>query len=656
MNNQSAPQYPMGVTRTATGWNFAFFCPLAKKAILHVYNLERNHIGSYPADKTGTLAHIEVPELHAPFAYHWELEEVNERLVDPFSKGILSNKEWGSLPYQPLSLHFEQQFDWEGVKSPEIEDKDLIVYEVHTRAFTQDPSSGVDKKGTLEGFIEKLPYLKELGINAIELLPIMEWNESEYDKKGPDNQEQLFNFWGYSTVHFYAPSTRLLSNPPFGLQELCKLVKAAHQNGMKVILDIVYNHTAEGGEQGPTYHFKGMDKSTFYLMDGEHYLNFSGCGNSVAANHPIVIEWIIKTLRDYVLEAHIDGFRFDLASGLKRGDNGGPLNPSPLIEAISDDPYLSKTILFAEPWDPGGLFEPGHFYTKKARWKEWNSFFRDGVRTFIKGTDYSKQHFATRMAGSKDLFDNRTPLESLNFVTCHDGFSLKDLVSYNQKHNEINGEENRDGENNNQSWNCGAEGVTDNPDVLSLRKRQLKNFMVALFVAQGVPMMLSGDEYGHTKNGNNNTWCHDNRLNWFQWDTLNTEEGQDLFRFTKEMIAYRKENPHFRKGRFLEDKDIVWHGKRPEDPRFDRPDHLVAFTLHDDQNPKDIFIVFNACNEKSLLILPKPKEGMRWYQVVNTAAASPLDILPEDKRIMVELRFLSVPAYSCIILETGAKA
>jgi len=650
MEGQAGSRYPMGVTKTEDGWNFAFFCPYAKKAVLQLYDLKQTPIGAFEATLTGPLAHVEVKDIHAPFAYLWEVD--GQSLVDPFSKGILSNPEWGAFPYRPLSLHFEHSFDWQGVTSPPIEDKDLIVYEVHTRGFTQDPTSGVQKPGTLEGFIEKLPYLKELGVNAIELLPIMEFNEGEYDKK--NNDERLFNFWGYSTVHYYAPSNRLLATPPFGLQELCKFVQAAHKLGMKVILDIVYNHTAEGGEQGPVYHFKGMDKETFYLIKDGNYLNFSGCGNSVAANHPIVVEWIIQTLRNYVLEAHIDGFRFDLASGLKRGDGGGPMDPSPLIEAISDDPYLANTILFAEPWDPGGLFEPGHFYTKKRRWKEWNSFFRDGVRAFIKGTGGTKQHFATRLAGSNDLFaPNRTPVESLNFITCHDGFSLKDLVSYNQKHNEANAEDNRDGENNNISWNCGAEGSTDNEEILALRIRQIKNFIVALMVAQGVPMILSGDEYGHTKDGNNNTWCHDNRLNWFQWDTLATEEGQELHRFMKEMIAYRKENPHFRKGRFLNDKDITWHGRRPQEPHFERDDHLVIFTLHDENDPKDIFIVFNSSHEKHLLILPKPKEGTRWYQVVNTSLDSPEDILTKEKRAMVELRFLAVPAYGAIILETG---
>jgi isoamylase/glycogen operon protein len=641
---------PLGVSRGLKGWNFAIFTTIEKKAVLHVFDIQGVPLGIYTPFQTGLISHIELVGLEAPFCYLWAVDGIKELLIDPYSKGIVSNPKWGE-PYQAFSLYYENKFDWEGVEPPLIADKDLIIYEVHVRGFTMDPSSQVKNRGTLGGFIEKLPYLKDLGINAIELMPIAEFNEGEINRKNPETGERLFNYWGYSTVHFFAPTNRFISRPPYGLTELCRFVKEAHKLGIKVILDVVFNHTAEGGKNGPIYHFKGIDKKLFYIMQGAEYANYSGCGNTLNANQPIVVPWVIKTLRDYVLDAHIDGFRFDLASCLKRGPNGGPLSPSPLIEAISNDPLLSNTIMIAEPWDAGGFYESGHFYPQAPRWKEWNASYRDDIRGFIKGSPGLKGAFANRLSGSEDLFGKtRTPLESLNFVTCHDGFTLRDLVSYNEKHNLNNGEENRDGNNNNLSWNCGVEGATDNPEIIELRNRQIKNYFLALFISQGVPMMLSGDEYGHTKNGNNNTWCQDNRLNWFQWDTLEKEKG--IHHFLKELINYRQQHPHFKKGHFLRDIDITWHGKKPKQPHWEIDDKLLALTLRSKNSPKEIFIAFNANAEDALVVLPKSYNGSPWFHVINTYLSSPDDFAPKDKRISADLPHVVLKPYSAIVLES----
>ncbi len=503
---------------------------------------------------------------------------------------------------------------------------------MHVRGFTRDDSSKVQHPGTYLGLIEKIPYLKELGVNAVELLPIHEFNEKEAVQINPLTKQKLCNYFGYSTVNFFSPMNRYASqsNQDKALIEFKTMVRELHKNGIEVILDVVYNHTFEGNHQGPVLSFRGFDAPAYYMIDAQgNYLNFSGVGNTVNCNHPVSWELILQSLRYWVTEMHVDGFRFDLASILTRGENGAPLAYPPMVEAISRDPILSHTKLIAEAWDAGGLYQVGGFY-HGTRWSEWNGKYRDVVRRFIKGTPGHKMAFATALCGSQDLYGwGRAPICSVNFITAHDGFSLADLVTYNEKHNESNGEENRDGFDHNDSWNCGIEGHSLNKKIVNLRERQIRNFHFALMISQGIPMVLMGDEYAHTRHGNNNTWCQDNELNWFLWNRLDIRPGFN--RFFRSLIQFRKDHPLLKRETFLEDKDITWHGITPDKPEWGNENHLVAFTLNSDQGP-DIYIAFNAGHILQTLTIPPAGTGKNWFWVVNTYNTSPEDFFDEGHR------------------------
>lgn len=603
IREKSGSPTPYGATQTTEGVNFSLYAPYAVAATLHLFDAQRKPLNTFPLkSKTGSIWHIELQNLPDTFLYGWEIknsrfipllrETFDHLLLDPYAKEIDVPTVWKTENYQPLAkFSKEAPFDWGEDTFPNLPTKDLIIYEMHVRAFHK----------TFNGLKEKLPYLKELGINAIELLPIFEFNEAEYIP--------LSNFWGYSTVHYFTPMGRYGTPTEFK-----ELVKAAHALGIEIILDVVYNHTAESDVNGPTYSFKGLDPMTFYQLSPYlDWLDFTGCGNTVNCNHPIVREWILASLRHWVQEYHIDGFRFDLASIFYRGEAGKILSDPPLVDAITKDPLLQQTKLIAEPWDATGFYQVGAF--SNSRWIEWNGQYRDVVRRFIRGDDGLKGIFATRITGSQDLYFNRTPQNSLNFVTCHDGFTLRDLVSYNHKHNLPNLEENRDGSPVNDSANYGVEGPTDNEEINALRLRQMKNFILTLFISQGIPMLHSGDEYGHTKNGNNNTWCQDNALNYFQWGTKS-----ELFEFTKKMIHLRKMYPHFRKSHFLSERDIHWYGSSSDRPHWNLENHFVAFKLMDESDPLSFYIAFNASNKKITITLPKTDYSWRW--LVNTGGNS----------------------------------
>lgn len=553
-------------------------------------------------------------------------------LLDPHAKALSTPSTWGILnePYQPLGLALPQDsFNWEDDRPLNIPSNELVIYEMHVRGFTQDKSSKVQNPGTFLGMIEKIPYLVDLGINAVKLLPIFEFNECEYRRFNPYTGERLFNFWGYSTVSYFTPMQRYGT-----IDDFKRLVKALHKNGIEVILDVVFNHTAEGNGDGPILSFKGIDLPVYYILDSHHqFANYTGCGNTVNCNHAVVREFIRTSLQYWVTEMHVDGFRFDLAGVMMRGLKGEVLNYQPIIEELSEDPLLASTKLIAEPWDCSGLYELGNFYPGKRRWSEWNDKYRDSVRRFIKGDRGEKRQFAERICGSQDIFEGKgTPACSVNFVTAHDGFTLKDLVSYNQKNNSANGEDNRDGNPNNVSWNCGKEGDTDDLKILALRERQMKNFHLTLMISQGIPMLMMGNEYGHSRFANNNTWCQDNTLNWFLWEEL--EKNRSLYDYFKGLIHFRKNHPIFKLDRFLTKEDIEWHSVNPSDPDWEGDTQFIAFTLKNGE--EQIYAAFNMHHNPIDATLPNPPQGKKWHIIANTSAIPPQDFFQEENSPQVD--------------------
>lgn len=653
--------YPFGVSKSGENTlNFAIVSVVARSVSLCLFErATRQIVAEIPIDpqnKTGDVWHIALNDASTDLLYAYRVDESPQLLLDPYAKGVSTGTTWGNNnTYQPLGeIIVDSAFDWEEVQSPQLPLKDLIIYEMHVRGFTQHSSSKVKHPGTYLGVIEKIPHLLDLGINAIELLPSQEFNENEYTKIDPISQKPLLNFWGYSTVNFFAPMSRYASDSMqhgAAINEFKTMVRELHKNHIEVILDVVFNHTAEGNERGPTLSFKGLDPEIYYMFDSQgKYQNFSGCGNTFNANHPIVIEFIISCLRYWTTEMHVDGFRFDLASALMRGSDGRPLSIAPLIKAITKDPILADVKLIAEPWDAAGLYQVGSFAPDTTRWSEWNGKYRDTVRRFIKGTPWINGEFAMRLCGSEDLYHYRGPTTSLNFVIAHDGFTLADLVSYNNKHNRENGEENQDGSNDNDSWNCGHEGPTKLPSILALRQKQMRNHLLALMISQGVPMIHMGDEYGHTKNGNNNTWCQDNELNWFLWDQLHSNEG--YYRFYRLMIQFRKQHPFLQRTSFLKTKNIDWHGTLPFKPNWTSHVAFIAMTLHEGREGKDIYIAFNAHENTSHVELPNPPRGHHWQWVVNTANDSPEDIYEGNTGPHLEGLSYPMSPFSAIVLQS----
>lgn len=578
-------------------------------------------------------------------------------VMDPYAKIIGGRDIWGVTPdwnniyHHRARLAFDD-FDWEDDRPLEIPPEDQIIYEMHVRSFTKHPSSGAKHPGTFAGIRDKIAYLKELGVNAIELMPIYEFDEFENSRPNPTNPDQmLFNYWGYSTVGFFAPKAGYAATGKLGMQvdEVKTLVKELHKNGIEVILDVVFNHTAEGDQRGPTISFRGIDNKTYYMLTPEgYYFNFSGCGNTLNCNNPIVRNMVLDCLRYWAAEYHIDGFRFDLAAILGRDPWGAPLANPPLLETLAFDPILAKCKLIAEAWDAGGLYQVGSF-PAFGRWAEWNGKYRDSIRKFLKG-DGTVADAAQRLSGSPDLYAwaGRAPATSINFITAHDGFTLMDLVSYNSKHNEANGENNMDGSNDNDSWNCGVEGATDDPEINALRQRQVKNAVAMLMVSQGVPMILMGDEVGRTQFGNNNTYCHDNELNWLDWKLL--QSNADLFRFFKNCIAFRKAHPVLRNRYHFQNRDYVgsgypdisWHGTKAWYADWAPYSRTIAFLLcgkHAKEGtvPDNfIYVAMNMHWESHWFEIPGLPEGMQWQVFANTGAAAPADICPPGSEVVLE--------------------
>lgn len=553
-------------------------------------------------------------------------------LLDPYSRAVTGQRKWGEKPEGGKDFEYrarvvKSSFDWGNIKQLEQPFEDLVIYEIHVRGYTKDKSSGVSAPGTFAGLKDKIPYLKDLGINAVELMPIFEFDEMESARVV--DGVQLYNYWGYNTVSFFAPNTSYAFNEEHNHEgdELKSLIKALKENGIEVILDVVFNHTAEGNEMGPCFSFKGIDNNVYYMLTPDaHYYNFSGCGNVMNCNHPVVRNFIIDCLRHWAIEYRVDGFRFDLASILGRDKNGAPMANPPILESLAFDPVLGKMKLIAEAWDAGGLYQVGSFPSWN-RWAEWNGRYRDDMRSFLKGDDGMAGNAITRITGSRDLYspESRGHKASVNFLTCHDGFTLYDLYSYNEKHNEKNGWNNTDGDNNGHSWNCGAEGETDDPNVNGLRRRLIKNAFAALLCSRGPAMFFAGDEFCNTQFGNNNAYCQDNIISWLDWSRL--EEFKEIHDFVRHMIQFRKEHPILRKmtkPSSCQFPEISVHNGTPFNASTDYKTKLIGI-MYAGRNEEDteddiVFYCMNAYWEPLVMQLPVLPNGKHWHVDTNTNA------------------------------------
>jgi glycogen operon protein len=642
---------PFGARKAPGGVNFSIFSRHATACTLVLFEPGKNEpfaeVPFPPEFRIGDVFAMTVfdvdPEnleygfrLDGPFdpsrGHRFDKSKV---VLDPEARCASGRDVWGKEPDPGRDPVYRgrlvpDDFDWENDQPLNLPFEDLVIYEAHVRGFTRSESSDVVFPGTFAGLREKIPYLKELGINCLELLPIFQFDELDNSRQDPNTGERLFNYWGYNTVAFNAPHAGFAATASMGTHadEFRTLVKALHKSGIEVMLDVVFNHTAEGNEQGPTLSFRGLDNRTYYMLSPEgRYLNFSGCGNTFNCNHPVVRNFVLDCLRHWVAEYHVDGFRFDLASILGRAPDGTPLPNPPLLEALAMDPVLSRTKLVAEAWDAGGLYQVGAF-PAYGRWAEWNGKYRDCVRKAIKGDLGQMPELAERIAGSPDLYWYRGATASINFVTCHDGFTLADLVSYDGKHNEANGENNQDGGNDNHSWNCGVEGPTDDPNVLRLRRRQMKNALTTLLVSQGVPMLLMGDEVARTQNGNNNAYCHDGPLNWLDWNSR--DRNEEVFRFCRRMIAFRARHPALRSRQHAGADGslrVEWHGTR-----VDRPDWFyhsrtlaLSFSKRAGENVDVVYAAFNFYWEPLEFEAPPPPHGYRWHVAADTGKDPPHD-------------------------------
>ena len=583
-------------------------------------------------------------------------------LLDPYSRAVTGQRKWGEKPEGGKDFEYrarvvKSSFDWGNIKQLEQPFEDLVIYEIHVRGYTKDKSSGVSAPGTFAGLKDKIPYLKDLGINAVELMPIFEFDEMESARVV--DGVQLYNYWGYNTVSFFAPNTSYAFNEEHNHEgdELKSLIKALKENGIEVILDVVFNHTAEGNEMGPCFSFKGIDNNVYYMLTPDaHYYNFSGCGNVMNCNHPVVRNFIIDCLRHWAIEYRVDGFRFDLASILGRDQNGAPMVNPPILESLAFDPVLGKMKLIAEAWDAGGLYQVGSFPSWN-RWAEWNGRYRDDMRSFLKGDDGMAGNAITRITGSRDLYspESRGHKASVNFMTCHDGFTLYDLYSYNEKHNEKNGWNNTDGDNNGHSWNCGAEGETDDPNVNGLRRRLIKNAFAALLCSRGPAMFFAGDEFCNTQFGNNNAYCQDNIISWLDWSRL--EKFKEIHDFVRHMIQFRKEHPILRKmtkPSSCQFPEISVHNGTPFNASTDYKTKLIGI-MYAGRNEEDteddiVFYCMNAYWEPLVMQLPVLPNGKHWHVDTNTNAEYFDGEDFTEKTELLGVNTIRVPARTTIIL------
>lgn len=708
MNLKIKPGHPipLGTNIINNCARFAIFSRHATHVWLHFFknptDAEPEHtIELDPVvNRTGDIWHVEVEGVHVGQLYAYRMDGPYEPenghrfdkyklLVDPYAKALTGNFTWelaDARGYDPKSpqkdlsfsevddaagmpkcILLDDEFDWQGDRPLNIPLNECVIYETHVRGLTKDKSSQVEHPGTFRGVLEKIDYFKELGITSIELLPVMEFDSYEIVRKNPFTGKRLENYWGYSTISFMAPKGIYSTAGFLGQQvtEFKEMVRELHKNGLEVILDIVLNHTSEGNETGPTLCFRGLDNVIYYLLEDNkrYYTNYSGCGNTLNCNHPVVRNFVMDCLRYWVVDMHVDGFRFDLASILGRGPQGELLESAPLVEMIAEDPILRNTKIIAEAWDAAGAYQVGNF---PGRWAEWNGQFRDDIRRFWRGDPGLVPLFATRFAGSADIYqtNGRQPYHSINFITCHDGFTLNDLVSYNNKHNEANGEYNYDGTNDNYSFNFGWEGETDDPFVEKLRKQQIKNFLTTLMLSQGTPMLLGGDEFRRSQLGNNNAYCQNNEISWYNWALKN--KNKEIFDFCRKVIDLRKKHPVFRRKHFFtgEDrdldhfKDIHWYDFRAREQSWKKGCRTISCVMDGSSletgaefDDNDVCIMVNIDFRKRLFRIPKPPRGKKWYLSIDTSLEPPKDVAESAKeRYLTDQRLYTLEQRSMVVL------
>ena len=668
---------PLGTRAHGGGVNFALFSRHATRVRLELFDQVADAMPARVIEldpgcnRTGDIWHVWVQGIGPGQLYGYRVDgpyrprdghrfNFHKLLLDPFATAIARLPDWDFGPargYDPAApdpdlagstlddagampkcVFTHEHFDWRDDRPPKHAWSDMVIYEVHVRGFTIRPDAGVEHPGTYRGLMEKMPYLKDLGVTAVELMPVHEFNESQVTGTDPQTGKSLTNYWGYDPVAFLAPKGSYSSAGGLGQQKLefKEMVLALHHAGIEVILDVVFNHTAETNELGPTLTFRGIDNAIFYLLepDRRYYKNYAGTGNSVNANHPVVRDHILGALRHWVVEMHVDGFRFDLASVLGRDGSGRLLANAPLLERIAEDPILRDVKIIAEPWDSAGAYAVGSF--SKRRWAEWNGRYRDDVRRYWRGDDGMLGAFASRICGSADIYtgSGKGPESSINFITCHDGYTLNDLVSYRYKHNEANGEDNRDGSNDNASENYGVEGATTDAGIEAVRIRQIKNFLLTLFISRGVPMLLGGDEFRRTQGGNNNTWCQDNETSWHDWSRL--EQHREIFRFTRGMIALRRSHPVLSKEAFYTDAGIRWFAPHGGVPDWSNPRARQLGCLIREEGPRALLLMFNAGTDAVDFRLPPPAPETQWHVAVDTARAAPRDLLAGNEEPLWE--------------------
>ncbi len=654
---------PFGTQETGGGVNFAIFSRDASRIRLELFDHPEDAIPARSIDldsachRTGDVWHVWVKGIGSGQFYAYRVDgpyepskghrfNFNRLLLDPCATAISQLPPWdfgSARGYDPLApeqdlsfskkdnarsmpkcLFVNDSFEWNGDQPLRHPWSKTIIYEVHIRGFTIHPKSGVDHPGTYRGLIEKIPYLKTLGVTAVELMPVQEFNDTPMSYRNPQTNQPLKNYWGYDPVAFFAPKASYSSSGGLGQQKLefKEMVMALHNADIEVILDVVFNHTAEGNELGPTLCFRGIDNTIIYTLEGDkrYYKNYTGTGNTINANHPVVRDYILAALRYWMVEMHVDGFRFDLASVLSRDGDGNLLANAPLLERIAEDPILRDVKIIAEAWDAAGAYEVGSF--SERRWAEWNGRYRDDVRRFWRGDEGMLGLFASRICGSADIYtkSGKGPESSINFVTCHDGFTLNDLVSYRYKHNEANGENNQDGSNANFSDHYGVEGETTDPAIASIRKRQIKNFLLTLLISRGVPMLLGGDEFRRTQIGNNNPYCQDNATSWYDWNCL--EQHREIFRFTCGMIAFRCAHPVLSKEQFYRDSEIQWFSPQGGLPNWADPKAKQFACLIYENERHVLCLMFNAGNDAVDFRLP-PLPGFQWHLAVDTSREAP---------------------------------